>query len=90
MVGYLDFSSVTSLSNAFNASNLEVLNLDNLGCDLDISYSTKMSIDSVEYIIYHSQVVENKTLTVSETLINKVTDYYSNLATQKGWTINFK
>lgn len=90
MVGYLDFSSVTSLNNAFNASNLEVLNLDNLGCDLDISFSTKMSIDSVEYIIDHSQVVENKALTVSKTLINKVTDYYSNLATQKGWTINFE
>lgn len=90
MVGYLDISNVEDMTEAFTGcTNLEVLNLYGLKTDLDLSTCTNLSMDSAEYIIMNAQTVkETKTLTLPSSLINNLTTYYRNVASEKNWTLS--
>lgn len=90
MVGYLDVSSVEDMTEAFTGcTNLEVLNLYGLKTDLDLSTCTNLAMDSAEYIIMNAQTVEEtKTLTLPSSLINNLTTYYKNVASEKNWTLS--
>lgn len=90
MVAYLDVSNVIDMTDAFyGCTRLEVLNLDGLKTDLDLSTCTKLCMDSIEFIIMNAQTVETtKTLTLPSTLINNLPEYCSVFATLKNWTIN--
>lgn len=90
MVGYLDVSNVEDMTEAFTGcTNLEVLNLYGLKTDLDLSTCTNLAMDSAEYIIMNAQTVEEtKTLTLPSSLINNLTTYYKNVASEKNWTLS--
>ena len=90
MIGYLDVSNVEDMTEAFTGcTNLEVLNLYGLKTDLDLSTCTNLAMDSAEYIIMNAQTVEEtKTLTLPSSLINNLTTYYRNVASEKNWTLS--
>ena len=80
---------VTSASYMFDScSALEEVHIHNLGVDLTLSASSKLTHDCLVELINNLQTVAStKTLTLGATNLAKLTDKEKQVATNKGWTL---
>lgn len=70
-------------------SSLETIHMINVNANLNISSSTKFTREALLEIIGNlkAQTSGNKTLTMGETNLAKLTDEDKAIATNKGWTL---
>lgn len=89
IVGTLNMQNVTSASNMIEyCSALEEVHIHNLGVDLKLSNSPKLTHDCLVELINNLQTVTStKTLTLGSTNLAKLTDAEKQVATDKGWTL---
>ena len=89
IVGTLNMQKVTSASNMLEyCSALEEVHIHNLGVDLKLSNSYKITHDCLVELINNLQTVTStKTLTLGSTNLAKLTDAEKQVATNKGWTL---
>ena len=89
IVGTLNMQNVTSASNMIEyCSALEEVHIHNLGVDLKLSNSYKITHDCLVELINNLQTVTStKTLTLGSTNLAKLTDAEKQVATNKGWTL---
>lgn len=89
IVGTLNMQNVTSANSMFNScSALEEVHIHNLGTDLSLSASPKLTHDCLVELINNLQTVTStKTLTLGSTNLAKLTDAEKQVATNKGWTL---
>lgn len=89
IVGILDMQKVTSANNMFSScSALEEVHIHNLGVNLSLSNSSKLTHDCLVELINNLQTVTStKTLTLGLTNLEKLTDAEKQVATNKGWTL---
>ena len=85
----LDFSNVNNASGMF----IYCTNLTNLGGfinlhdDLDISYSNKITRESILNIFNDMAVVTNRSIKLHEVVYSQLTEEDIAIATQKGWSV---
>ena len=88
-IGQLDLSSGTNFYSTW--SNCKALtNLGGFGAikaDIDLSASTKLTVESMMNIINQAATVTGKTMKFGSTNLNKLTDEQKAVATNKGWTL---
>ena len=89
LTGVLDMSSVTNTNQMFiMAESLTTISISNLGVALSLSSCTKLSHDSLTYLINHLKTVTSATtLTLGATNLAKLTDDEKQVAIDKGWTL---
>ena len=85
----LDISAVTNIGrNIFSSCLcLEFIKLKGLKCDISFHQCPRLSYDSIMYLINNAQNVSNKTITLTETNLSKLTDEEKSIATSKGWVL---
>ena len=87
----LDTSNVTSMLSMFKGcSNLTILGgFKGLKTDLDLSFSTKLTHESLMNVINYAANVtpSRKTLTLKSKNLDKLTNEEKTIATNKGWTL---
>ena len=87
----LDTSKVTGMGSMFRGcSNLTTLEgFKGLKTDLDLSFSTKLTHESLMNVINYAANVTSsrKTLTLKSTNLAKLSDEEKAIATNKGWTL---
>lgn len=85
------FAANVSVSSACFQSCGALKNLTvegDIGCSIDLHWSTLLTHDSLMSIINHLATVSTtKTLTLGETNLAKLTDAEKAIATEKGWTL---
>lgn len=83
-----DIGNVTSAANIFlNCVSLEAVRLKNIGCDLDISASTKFTAETLVEVMNNLKTLSGKTLTMGADNLAKLTVEQKAIATNKGWTL---
>ena len=89
IIGIIDMTSNTNGYDVFyNCSALEEVHIHNLGVDLKLSNSPKLTHDCLVELINNLQTVTStKTLTLGSTNLAKLTDAEKQVATDKGWTL---
>ncbi len=89
IIGTLDMQKVTNVGLMFSScSSLEEVHIHNLGVDLSLSNSSKLTHDCLVELINNLQTVTStKTLTLGSTNLAKLTDAEKQVATDKGWTL---
>lgn len=93
--GIVNLSNITdSINTSFdNCKALQEVRIKGLKTDLMIYWSTRLSLDSVRYLIANAQTVEGKTMTLSQQLFD---DHRAEMeaigrqATAKGFTITYR
>ena len=87
----LDTSKVTNMSNMFNnCKNIEEIHMVNIGANLDIHWSTKMTHEALLEVLSNLKDLTGSTskkLTLGSTLLTKLTDDDKAIATNKNWTL---
>lgn len=68
-------------------SSLEQLHMKNIGCNLDISASTKFTAEALVEVMNNLKTLPGKTLTMGAANLAKLTDEQKAIATGKGWTL---
>lgn len=85
----LDLSKSVEFQSAwYGCSNLT--NLGGFGAisaNIDLSYCTELTVDSLMNVISQAATVTGKTMTLGSTNLNKLTDEQKAVATSKGWTL---
>ena len=88
-MGQMDLSSGTSFSMTW--MNCKALtNLGGFGAisaDIDLSSSTKLTVESIMNVINQAATVTGKTMTLGSTNLAKLSDEQKSVATSKGWTL---
>lgn len=81
--------NVTYADSMFSGcSALEEVHIHNLGANLSLSDSPKLTHDCLVELINNLQTVTStKTLTLGSTNLAKLTDAEKQVATNKGWTL---
>lgn len=90
IIGALDLSQCTNVTNAFAADFLENIEFvpNTIPISISFSYSTKLTHDSLMSIINGlATVTETKTLTLGTTNLAKLTTEEKAIATQKNWSL---
>ena len=89
IIGTLDLQKVTNANYMFyGCSALEEVHIHNLGRNLSLSDSPKLTHDCLVELINNLQTVTStKTLTLGSTNLAKLTDEEKQVATNKGWTL---
>ena len=89
IIGTLDMQKVTNANYMFNScSALEEVHIHNLGVNLSLSDSPKLTHDCLVELINNLQTVTStKTLTLGSTNLAKLSDAEKQVATNKGWTL---
>lgn len=88
-IGQLDLSSGTDFSNTWGSCS-SLTNLGGFGAisaDIDLSSSTKLTVESLMNVINQAATVTGKTMTLGSTNLAKLTDEQKAVATNKGWTL---
>ena len=87
--GTIDMQNVTNARNMVEyCSALEEVHIHNLGVNLSLSDSPKLTHDCLVELINNLQTVTStKTLTLGSTNLAKLTDAEKQVATDKGWTL---
>ena len=87
--GTIDMQNVTNARDMLEyCSALEEVHIHNLGIDLKLSNSPKLTHDCLVELINNLQTVTStKTLTLGSTNLAKLTDEEKQVATNKGWTL---
>ena len=87
--GTIDMQNVTNANSMFYyCRDLEEVHIHNLGVNLSLSESTKLTHDCLVELINNLQTVTStKTLTLGSTNLAKLTDAEKQVATDKGWTL---
>ena len=92
--GVLDFSSITDLTGTFAVcASLEEVRLKGLKVSIDLSACTKLSMDSVRYLLGNVQEVSSQRIDLNRKLLEANEEALGDLgdtASDKGWTINYK
>ena len=85
----LDLSNGTNFWYAWdNCSALTTLGgFGAIKADIDLSYSPKLTVDSLMNVITQAATVTGKTMTLGSTNLAKLTDEQKAVATNKGWTL---
>lgn len=90
----IDLSECRDVGNAFtNCTSLEELRLKGLKVSLDLSACTKLSMDSVRYLLENVQEVSSQRIDLNRKLLETNEEALGDLgdtASDKGWTINYK
>ena len=92
--GELDLSSATNVSSTFGGcSSLEEVRIKGLKASLDLSACTKLSMDSVEYLVDNLQQVTGESITLAsawQTAHPTEARGYAQKATAKGFALTFR
>ena len=85
----LDLSNGTNFWYAWdNCSALTTLGgFGAIKADIDLSYSPKLTVESMMNVITQAATVTGKTMTLGSTNLAKLTDEQKAVATSKGWTL---
>ena len=92
--GDLDLSSATNVSSTFGGcSSLEEVRIKGIKVSLDLSACTKLSMDSVRYLLENVQEVSSQRIDLNRKLLETNEEALGDLgdtASGKGWTINYR
>ena len=90
----IDLSECRDAGTAFNGcTSLEEVRLKGLKVSIDLSTCTKLSMDSVRYLLENVQEVSSQRIDLSRKLLEANEEALGDLgdtASDKGWTINYK
>ena len=90
----IDLSECRDAVNAFNGcTSLEEVRLKGLKVSLDLSACTKLSMDSVRYLLENVQEVSSQRIDLNRKLLETNEEALGDLgdtASEKGWTINYR
>lgn len=90
----IDLSECRDAVNAFNGcTSLEEVRLKGLKVSLDLSACTKLSMDSVRYLLGNVQEVSSQRIDLNRKLLEANEETLGDLgdtASEKGWTINYR
>jgi len=90
----IDLSECRDAVNAFNGcTSLEEVRIKGLKVSLDLSACTKLSMDSVRYLLGNVQEVSSQRIDLNRKLLEANEETLGDLgdtASEKGWTINYR
>ena len=90
----IDLSEALVISYEFNScSALEEVRVRGVGESVNMQWSEKLSVDSVRYLVDNAKTVTGKVITLSRSLLGEHEAELTKIgevATQKGWTINYR
>lgn len=90
----IDLSECRDAVNAFNGcTSLEEVRVKGLKVSLDLSACTKLSMDSVRYLLGNVQEVSSQRIDLNRKLLEANEETLGDLgdtASEKGWTINYR
>lgn len=90
----IDLSEAVAINSVFNScSSLEEVCVRGIGENINMGWSVKLSADSVRYLVDNAKTVTGKVITLSRSLLvehEAELTKIGEMATQKGWTINYR
>ena len=90
----IDLSTCDNVGNAFTGCTaIEEVRIKGLKVSLDLSACTKLSMDSVRYLLGNVQEVSSQRIDLNRKLLEANEETLGDLgdtASEKGWTINYR
>ena len=90
----LNFSGLVNIGSVFRlCSSLEEVRVSGLAVSINMQWSKKLSVDSVSYLVDNAKTATGQVINLSRALLEEHEDELikiGEVATQKGWTINYR
>ena len=92
--GVINISSCSDTRSFANScAKLREIRVRGLSCDINLQWSTNLSLESVRFLIENAKTVSGKTIYLSRELVTRhqtEMEKLGEVATGKGWTISYR